>query len=299
MKVEAKNSRGRVRKFAAWSVLLLGAALLAAAPGKSRPAAEWPKEIRIGIIPETGVLKTNDPFLLFGQYLSRQLKVPVQIEARESYLSLITSCRDQSLEVAYIGPYAYVEMAEIGRVEPLVMELDTQGRRGYQSLLIARRDSGFTKVEDGRGKVLAFCDPNSTSGFFIPMLHFVSDLGVTPASFASEVVFAGGHGLVVKGVAEGRYAIGATNDVDLPRALAELGLKPEDFRVLWTSQMIPGSLYCARRDLPASLKQALGEAMINLKDKAVLSPLKIGGLALTQDADYEIIRELKKVQREP
>ena len=175
------------------------------------------------------------------------------------------------------------------------MELYYPGRRGYQSVLITRRGSDIRRLEDARGKVLAFSDPDSTSGFLVPMLHFVRDLGVAPASFASKVVFAGSHGAVAKGVDEGRYAVGATNEVDLARAVEELHLKLTDFQILWTSQMIPGAPYGIRKDLPDSLKAAYRRALLNLKDPMILGKLKIVGLSPVKDSEYDIIRDLKKL----
>jgi phosphonate transport system substrate-binding protein len=232
-----------------------------------------------------------------GQYLTRELGLPVQMMALENYLAVIHGLKNRGLEGALLGANAYIEAADLKLVEPAAMELYYSGHRGYQSILIARRGSNFHRLEDARGKVLAFSDPDSTSGFLVPMLHFIQDLGVAPAGFASQVVFTGSHGAVVKGVNEGRYALGATNDVDLARAVAELHLQKTDFRILWTSQMIPGALYCIRKDLPDSLKTSFRQALVNLKDQAILANLKIVGLSPAADSDYNLIRDLRKLNQ--
>jgi len=275
-------------------IMVLALSLLGAKPATA-PPADWPRLFRLGYVPVAGSDEPNDPFPLVGKYLSRELKIEVKMTPLENYLAVINGLRRRTLEGALLGPNAYVEAAEFGNLQPLVMELYYPGKRGYQSVLITRNGSDVRRLEDARGKVLAFTEPDSASGFLIPMLHFVRDLEVAPAGFASKVVFAGGHGAVAQGVFKNTYAVGATNEVDLARAVEELHLRMEDFRVLWTSPMIPGSPYCVRRDLPESLKSALSRALLNLKDAAVLKRLKIVGLAPVEDSEYNLIRELRKI----
>lgn len=266
---------------------LLGATVFAAPP-------DWPPVLRLGYVPVQGKSGQADVYLLVGRHLSRALNLEVKMVAKPSYLEVITELHRGTVEAASVGPYAYVEAAEVAGVEVVVMELDPKGRRGYQSILITRADSGINSVEAARGKVLAFTDPKSTSGFLVPMVHFVQDLKTTPGVFASQVVFAGSHGGVVRGVYEGRFALGAVGDLDFSRALEEMNLKEENFRILWQSRLIPGTPYCVRKDLPPSLKTAFREAMINLKDPDTLAQLKIGGFAAAGDAEYSLIRELRK-----
>lgn len=289
------SSRLRVRGRTAIGLILLFAGVVSvSAPTR---AGDQPARFRLGYVPIAGVKPADDSFQPLSQYLSREMGLSVQLVPRGNYLALIQGLKNQSLEAALLGPNAYVEAAAVVEIEPAAMEVYYPGYRGYQSIIISRAGSEVRRVEDGRGKVLAFTDPDSTSGFLVPMLHFVRDLGVAPASFAGRVVFAGSHGAVVKGVHEGRYALGATNDVDMARALAELKLPAGDFQVLWTSPMIPGAPYCLRHDLPANLKADFRRALLNLKDPALLTRMKVVGLSPVQDSDYNIIRELRKFQQ--
>jgi phosphonate transport system substrate-binding protein len=77
----------------------------------------------------------------------------------------------------------------------------------------------------------------------------------------------------------------------------ELHLRAEDFRVLWTSQMIPGTPYCVRKDLPPSLKSAFRQAFLNLKDEKILAALKISGFAPAADSEYQLIRDLRRLNQ--
>jgi len=279
------------------SSAILAALLCLLAAQTSTPPADWPKVLRLGYVPVQGKSEQVDVYLLVGQHLARELNLEVKMVAKPSYLEVISELRNRAVEAANLGPYAYVEAAELAGVEAVVMELDPQGRRGYQSIIITRADAEIRSVEDARGKVLAFSDPKSTSGFLVPMLHFLQDLKTPPAVFASRVVFAGSHGAVARGVFDRRFALGATGDLDFFRALEEMNLNEKDFRVLWRSRLIPGTPYCLRKDLPQSFKTAFREAMVNMKDPETLARLKIGGFSPATDSEYNIIRELRNIKQ--
>jgi len=278
------------------SGLLLIRHLSAAEKNPTLPA-DWPRTFRLGYVAVSGGANRSDPSQVVGQYLARELKLEVKVVSYPDYLSLIGGFKARNLEGAYLGPYPYVEAAELAEVEAAVMELDPQGRRGYRSILITRTGSGIHRLEDGRGRVLAFTYPDSTSGCLIPMLHFLRDLGQPPGTFASKVVFAGTHQAVVQGVFNHSYALGATNDLDFARAVEELHLQVQEFQVLWTSPMIPGSVYAIRKDLPESFKKTLRQSLLNLKDPSLLASMKIGGFGPADNSEYTIIRQLRELRR--
>ena len=73
----------------------------------------------------------------------------------------------------------------------------------------------------------------------------------------------------------------------------------EDFNILWKSDLIPGSPIAARKDLPVSLKTAVTGALVSFSsDKAGLEKLQNGGFIYADDADYDVIRYLKRLKKE-
>ncbi len=72
-----------------------------------------------------------------------------------------------------------------------MLECGTDGMPGYKGIIIARKDSGITTMEQAKGHTFAFTDPNSTSGFLVPNVLFARDLKVKPEEYFSEVRFSG------------------------------------------------------------------------------------------------------------
>ncbi len=291
-----------------WCKLLLVVMLLSVAPAQAQSEPEgqapieqdregWPEKVRFGILPIAGSEDATVRFQVLGRELEKILGIEVEIVSSSSYLGLIALMKKKELEFVSLGPYSYITAMDMVGAQAVAMELDQQGNPGYRAIIITRKDSGIETLEQGRGKVLAFTDPDSASGFLIPMMHFTRDLHLLPAEYFSKVAFAGDHLKLLEGVADSSYDLGTTNIMDFERSLEVAKLKEEDFRILWTSQMIPGIPYCVRSDLPESLKLAFRDGLMSVNDKPeALEVLGIGGFTEVSDTDYDIIRKLKAMQ---
>lgn len=256
--------------------------------GSASPAA-----IRILYNPVLGKESTLARFKALTDHLSNSLALPVQAVSFDQYEEMLVPLARGEFEIAYLTPMVYVEAEEISRLEVLVMELDSAGNRGYHSVIICREDRPFQNVPAARGALMAFTNPDSTSGFLVPLMYFLRDLKTSPQLFARQVVFAGDHHAVIRGVYNRQYDLGATNDVDLARTLQADSLDPASFRLLWRSQLIPGPPVCLRPDLPAGLKEVIRKSFLDFNHNAEgMRQLQIGGYAPAAAAEYKVIRDL-------
>jgi len=275
----------------AGSIFILGSSNLKA------QVEAWPSPVRIIYLPSIGKESTLARFKPLSRHLEKVLGAPVESVSFDSYEEMIANLSKGEFEIAYLSPSTYVESGRIAKLEPVAMELDRFGNRGYHGLIICRSNSGYKSLQDVRGKTLAFTNPKSTSGFLVPLSYFMHELKETPDSFARKVVFAGDHQKVIKGVLNGAYDAGATNDVDLNRTVMSEDISADSFRVIWTSDLIPGAPVCVRPDLPEGFKAAVIGALIMFnKDKEGLNSLQTGGFAAANDKDYEMARQLEGIK---
>ncbi len=282
----------------ALAVLVTALALAASlAPLAARAApADWPKQLRVGLIPTESSDHITDRYGGLARYLEAKLGIPVELQTSTDYNGVITAMQFKHVDLAYFGPKSYVEAAQRANAEAFCLEVAADGSQGYHGIIITRAGSGLKTMADLKGKTWAFTDPNSTSGTLVPTVYFVKELRIDPEKYFSKVSFSGSHEasmLVVKG---GKIDGASTNDLDLERGVGKLWNK-EDFQVIWTSKLIPGSPMAYRKDLPESLRKALRDAFVELKDPAVLEPLKLKGYAATTDAAYDPIREQIEVKK--
>jgi len=270
--------------------MFAGIALLAAAAASSAPAG-WPEKLVLGTIPTESSSNQTERFDDLVRYLSLKLGIPVELQTASDYAGVITAMQFKHVDIAYFGPKSYVEAAARANAECFVVEVGEDGSRGYHGIIISRKGSTLRDIAGAKGKVWAFTDPNSTSGTLVPTLYLVKTLKIDPQSYFGQVIYSGSHEASMLSVKAGKVDIASTNDLDMKRGEGKLWSKDDDFRILWTSPLIPGSPMAWRKDLPATLKKALRDAFVSFKDKDGLSKLKISGYAPVSDEVYDPIRE--------
>ena len=281
-------------------IIALAAMMLAGFAGLSQAAGpEWPAKIKVGFIPTEGGSDTLARFQIMTDHLTKVLGIEVEGFSASDYAGIITAMAHKHIDFAYFGPKSYTEASEKANAVALLMELDEAKRPGYTGILISKKGSGIKTVEAAKGKLFAFTDPNSTSGFLVPNVLFARDMKVKPEEYFKEVRFSGSHGASILAVHGGTIDVAATNDIDMTRMVEKGSVSWDDFNILWKSDMIPGAPMAARADLPASLKAAFAGALLQINsDPEALKKLGNGGYGFADDASYDIIRYLKRLKAE-
>ena len=141
----------------------------------------------------------------------------------------------------------------------------------YRSILFTKRNSGVTRLEDLLGKILAFEDPGSTSGYFLPkaLLHRRGFSLTEKPSFQADVsareigyLFAGGSEKnILNWVLSRKVAAGAFSDNDLD----PLDEKTKaEIVVLAETERFPRHFFSVRKDLDRSLVNRLKEILLSM-----------------------------------
>lgn len=269
----------------------------AATPSTGNPRSDWPPVIRIGFVPSEGGVDIVERFAPLVEHLARELDHPIEARSATEYVGVITAMQNKQLEFAYFGPKAYIEARTMAGAEAVVRELDANGNPGYRGILIVHKDSEFESLDDLRGTRFGFVVQNSTSGYLVPAVGIMEHTGVKPDAFFGQIVWTGTHGNAMQAVARRELDAAATNDLDL-RAMHDAGsINREDFRIVWTSELIPGSPIAARSDVPESLKTAFRDAVLAMNARPDdLDAMSRGGFVIATDADYETVRLLQSIE---
>lgn len=203
----------------------------------------------------------------FRAKLEEALGVPVKVFAPADYDGVIQGLLGGSIDYAWLGASSYAKtyLTDPEAVEVKLTKQNLDGSTGYYSFGFARKDSGITSIEDAKGKVFAFGDPNSTSGYLIPGAELMGAYGKLEDYFG-EVKMSGGHEQTIVGVANGDFAAGVSwadglgnwedgyNSGAFRRA-ADAGLVDmNDLVQIWQSKLIPEGPMVIRKDLPQDVK---------------------------------------------
>ncbi len=252
-------------------------------------AAQPDNPLSLGLTP---VLLTNDLDLLSAlrTYLSEAMQRPVKLVLRRTYEEITTLLVSGQLDAAWICGYPYVAFRDRLR---LVAAPVWRGRPLYQSYILARADDPATGIEDLRGRVHAFSDPNSNSGYLVTTA-LLARSGIRPENFFSRVFFTYAHRNVVRAVASGLADSGSV-DGYVWEVMAEA--EPEltrGTRVVRKSEWLGFPPIAVPAEAAVTLQtQALQRALTQMnqteKGRIVLDYLRIDGFARVSSSLYEPI----------
>jgi phosphonate transport system substrate-binding protein len=148
------------------------------------------------------------------------------------------------------------------------------------------------------GRVFAFNDRSSTSGYLVPSMFFMRELGIDPDKHFSKVVFSGSASILA--VANKQVDIASTNLVDLQLMLAHK-VPRGSVRVIWVSRLIPNDPIVVRKDLPASLRRAVQDSLVTMRARnpSAFKELgaSVGGFVKADAAKYGVVREMAEAAR--
>jgi len=266
--------------------LLLSAVAVATAIGAAHAADDWKKqypELTLAVVPAenaSGVSQRYEPFV---KYLSKELGVPVKLRIANDYAAVIEGQRAGNIHIAYYGPASYSQAYITGvNTEPFVTTRNHDGAVGYYSVFYVKADSPYKDIKDLKGKTIGFVDPNSTSGYNAPR-YFLNKAGIDADSFFAKSIVTGSHENAVIALDKGTVDVAANwwnaeDDSNLTRMDKKGMVKRENFRIVFKSELLPGSPYAYLSALPDDLKKAINKAFSESpqKDKAAFDLLSDG-----------------------
>ena len=295
--------------------LMLGAAMAAFAISAPAVAQEWKTkypEINFATIPAENASGTTDRYAPFIAYLSKELGVKVNHRVVQDYAALIEGQRSGNIQIGYYGPASFARARLTGvKTDAFVIDVNSDGSKGYNSVFYVLAKSPYKKVEDLKGKNLGLVDPNSTSGNNMPRFA-LNALHIKPEDFFNKVVFTGSHENAVLALKDGTVDVAANfwtadDDSNLSRMINKHMLKNadgsemkvSDFRVILKSDLIINGPTAMLTDLPEEMKAAVKKAFLEAgtKDKAAFDKLSDGKnkpWAPVENKDYDKTIELIK-----
>jgi phosphonate transport system substrate-binding protein len=271
-------------------VLLLAAVLLGAA-GPTQAQAP----LHLVLTPSqkpTDLLAAGEEF---GRVLGTQLGIPVRVTVASDYAAVIEALRNRTADLAFVHPGGYVLAAREAKATIVAKNL-WHGKSSFTSRIFVRKDSGLRRLEDLRGKTMAFVDPASSSGYIYPMVLLISRGLVKnrdPKTFFRDVVFAGSHDAAMRALVNGHVDAIASFDLAREQYLNDPAER-ERIEVVAETPPIPEAGIAARDGLGADTLARVRAALIAIRGPAHASLLRrlydIDGFEPAEDREYDPVR---------
>ena len=195
-----------------------------------------------------------------AQMITDQTGLVVQSTVGTDFAAVREAMGAGQAQIGWLNTFNYVLANEKYGVD-VGLVTERYGLTYYTGQIIVRADSGITSLEDLKGKVMCWVDPNSTSGYIIPRIMLAAN-GIDPDTDFANTVEAGSHNNVVTAVYNGDCDAGATYS-DARSSIAEDFPDVNDVViVLATTTEIPNDTVSFTKDFPADMRQKIVDALV-------------------------------------
>jgi phosphonate transport system substrate-binding protein len=133
-------------------------------------------------------------------YIAGKLGREIQLVQRKTYGEINELIGLGQIDLAFIcsGPYAIGK--EKYSFEAMAMP-QVRGSYLYQSYLIVNKNSPFQKLDQLKGKIFAFTDPESNTGKLVPT-YWLRQQAETPETFFQKIIYTYSHDNSIMAVAK-------------------------------------------------------------------------------------------------
>ncbi|WP_026675494.1 phosphate/phosphite/phosphonate ABC transporter substrate-binding protein [Alkalihalobacterium bogoriense] len=268
------------------------------AAGEEATEADYPDELVMGFVPSQDSANIADTIAPLADRLSEELGIPVRGEVMTNYTATVEAMGNNQVHIGFLPPFGYVLGTERYDHIQAVLKSVRHGSSTYKAQYVVRTDSDIQSLEDLEGKIWAFADPTSTSGYLFPAAQLMDDYGVTDVeNFFSNLITAGGHDNALIQVLEGDADVATTFDdartaieEDYPEVMDEL-------RILDYTDDIPNDTISVSTNLPQDLIDRIIEVFLSFNDDPEMieimeSVYNWTGIDTAEDSDYDVVRSV-------
>lgn len=243
--------------------------------------------IRFGFDVRASPQEDARQYLPFLDYLEQITGYRFELRFTPADNDIIDELGKGEVQLAALGATSYLKARTRYDVVILARGLNKQGRAEYRSMIVVRPDSSIRRLQDLRGKRIAFGSINSTQGHLIPRIIFAQN-NIKLEQFANYE-YTGSHRNCVKAVISGLADACGMQDT-----MATDMEMQGDVRILHVSEYYPSSGIAVNRNMKSEVQEKIRHALLEF-DPVILHSTELYnwdktemslGFVAAEDADY-------------
>ncbi len=256
--------------------------------------------LRFAVATMVSVEATFSTYRRLAQRICRDLGRKEAFIVRPSYKAVREALEQKQVDVAFVCTGTYARSLENGRIKLLVQPEFADGLE-YRCLVIVPQRSPHHTFDSLRGAVMAFTDPESNTGCYVPSAKLLNR-GYRPSEFFQKIVFTGSHDRSILAVAAGVVDAAAVDALVWKSSVRNDPSLARRVRVIWQSEVYGPPPIVVPKDLPKDIEDALREAFLALDEdpqgREILSEIGIKRFTRPHpdayDTAIELYRELRR-----
>lgn len=218
--------------------------------------------LKVTTIPEEAATEQVRKFTPLANYLEKQLGMKVEFTPVSDYPAAVEALVNKRVDLVWFGGFTHVQasLRSGGKIIPIAQrEEDTR----FQSVFIAKTDSGIKTLADMKGKDISFGSQSSTSGHLMPR-SFLLEAKIDPEKDFKRVAFSGAHDATIASVVSGRVAAAALDMTVWKKFVDEKKVDTAAVNVFYTTPPYFNYNWSVHADMPAVLREKITKALLDL-----------------------------------
>ncbi len=269
------------------------------------PLSVFSGEIIFGTYPSNSPENIYKAFSDITDYLADDTGQNIRLVVTRDYAELAERLANGTIDIAWIGSVNYVKakkkIPSLRYIATYCERSDAQNKiiPYYQGYIISKKSLGIDSVSGLKGRMFAYVDKDSTSGYAYPRM-MLQEAGIDGSTFFKKVFFLKKHDRVIEALVSGSIDGGAVSDGTYYNAVEKYG---NLFTILEKSKPIPLDAVVATSRIPESTVQKIREALLKVgEDHKVNNSIKkylgwpAAGFTEKSDSFYDSLRQALDMQ---
>ncbi len=224
--------------------------------------AQSPAVFRVTTIPEEAATEQVRKFTPLAAYLEKALGMKVEFTPVNDYPAAVEALVNKKVDLVWFGGFTHVQanIRSGGKIVPLAQrEEDTK----FQSVFIAKTDSGIKTLADMKGKQISFGSQSSTSGHLMPR-SFLLAANINPEKDFRRIAYSGAHDATIASVVSGKVDAAALDVTVWRKFVTENKVDTKAVDVFYTTPGYYNYNWSVHADMPAAQQAKVKAALLAL-----------------------------------
>jgi phosphonate transport system substrate-binding protein len=217
---------------------------------------------RVTTIPEEAATEQIRKFTPLASYLEQALGMKVEFTPVNDYPAAVEALVNKKVDLVWFGGFTHVQanIRSGGKIVPLAQrEEDTK----FQSVFIAKTDSGIKSLADMKGKQISFGSQSSTSGHLMPR-SFLLAANINPEKDFRRIAYSGAHDATIASVVSGKVDAAALDITVWRKFVNENKVDTKAVDVFYTTPGYFNYNWSVHADMPKAMQDKVKAALLAL-----------------------------------
>lgn len=249
-------------------------------------------EVRMVTIPRLSAAELQTMFAPLMEYLARETGDKFTLVVPKDFSGVKETVAAGKADIGFVNPLVYIQIKETVNIEPFALSSEVKSGTRIRGIIIARKDSNVTRLQDLKGKKFSFVEQDSPAGHIFQKL-LLSRAGFDVDKDIVMLPFGKSHEAVVAAVMNKSADAGGVREEQLDKM--KDSIDTSQLKIVGYTDYFPNWPFFAAPGLKKETANRIRTALLKLKpndpqNEKVIGPARLTGFIPVTDKEYDDLR---------